>query len=209
MNKGLLIAVCGLDGSGKTTQITMLAQSLKNRNIPITLTKQPSDYYRQDSRVRSYLDEGICPNMEALGMLAAADRKWHLSTIILPNLEQGINVITDRYLYSSLAFFKVRGLDLEYIHTLNKGVPEPDLTIFIDLLPEMSLERVIQRDGAAIKFEERDPSMFESIREAFLEVLPTNTLIINGALPKEIIHQQIIDKVNGILVERNLITDEI
>lgn len=96
--KGLLIAVCGLDGSGKSTQIQKLENWFRNQQLPTLLTKQPTDYYRQDLRVREYLDNGQCGSMEALAMLAATDRIWHIKTLIEPSLKGGVSVISDRYL---------------------------------------------------------------------------------------------------------------
>lgn len=201
--KGLLIAVCGLDGSGKTTQISLLAEWLSNQNNNYILTKQPTDIYRQDPRVRAYLDHGECPDMESLALLAAADRKWHLKTKIEPSLEQGIHVITDRYLYSSIAFFKARGLEAEYIKQLNDKVLEPDITIYIDVEPAICLERISQRDGKSLKFEERSTNIFNKVRKAFLEeALPKNVLIIDGTMDANIIHQKICLEVESVLKKK-------
>ena len=194
--RGILIAICGLDGSGKTTQIGKLNEWFEKENRPHLLTRQPSDYYRQDERVRNYLDNGKCPDMNALALLAAADRRWHLSTLVEPSLKEGISVITDRYLYSSLAYFKFRGLEVDYVKYLNGEIRIPDVTVFLDLDPEVTLNRIVKRDGKLVKYEERDSSMFKKIRLFFKEVLPENALIIDGTLDPEQIHKTIITKIN-------------
>lgn len=201
--KGLLIAVCGLDGSGKSTQIQKLENWFRNQQLPTLLTKQPTDYYRQDLRVREYLDNGQCRSMEALAMLAAADRLWHIKTLIEPSLNEGVSVISDRYLFSSLAYFSARGLDVQYVKQLNNGTLIPDLTVFLDVEPKILLQRISIRDGKTTKFEEREPTMFTKVREAFLnEALPSNALIIDGTLSEEEIHKIIIGELNLIIKDK-------
>lgn len=194
--RGILVAICGLDGSGKTTQIGKLNDWFEKENKPHLLTRQPSDYYRQDERVRNYLDNGVCPDMNALALLAAADRRWHLATLVEPSIKEGISVITDRYLYSSLAYFKFRGLETDYVKYLNGEIRIPDVTVFLDLDPEITLNRIIKRDGKLVKYEERDSSMFKKIRLFFKEVLPEDALIIDGTLDSEQIHKTIVEEIN-------------
>ncbi|AJY73322.1 dTMP kinase [Paenibacillus beijingensis] len=202
---GLLIAVCGLDGAGKTTQISLLNDWFLIKGKKILLTKQPTDYYRNDTRVREYLDHGICPNMKAIALLSAADRTWHMAKEIEPALHNGVHVISDRYIYSSYAFFRTRGLDYDYLDNIYGTLKKPDLTIFLDLEPEITLKRVMERDGNEnMKYEEKDTKVFEQVRSSFLEVLPKDTLFINGALEKNTIHEQIVHRV-GILLETRLV----
>ncbi|KHF37798.1 dTMP kinase [Halalkalibacter okhensis] len=194
--EGLLIAFCGLDGSGKTTQISMLTDWFKHKQTKVLNTKQPTDYYRKDPRVRDYLDNGICPDMEALAMLAAADRKWHLKAEIEPALKKGIHVITDRYLYSSIAFFKARGIEPNLIKKLNYGVRRPDVIFFLDINPELTLQRISERDGSRTKYEERSVDIFIKVRDAFLQdALPEEAFILNAAEPPLRIHEKIVNTV--------------
>lgn len=193
--RGLFVAVCGLDGAGKTTQIRLLHNWYEEMGISCELTKQPTDFYRQDERVRDYLDKGQCSDMSVLALLAAADRRWHLSTIIEPTLAQGKSIISDRYLYSSLAYFKVRGISPDFVKMINGNIRIPDLTIFLDLDASTTLSRVKERDKKLTKYEEREPRMFLEIRDAFKEVLPKDALIIDGTLDREEIHKIIINRV--------------
>ncbi|WP_224768129.1 dTMP kinase [Metabacillus idriensis] len=203
---GLLVAICGLDGSGKTTQIKLLEDWFSQKRLLCLLTKQPTNHYRQDERVRKYLDFGECTDMKVLALLSAADRRWHLSNLIEPTLEKGTSVITDRYIYSSLAYFKVRGLDPSYVKSVNGDIREPDLTVFLDVDPSVSLSRVQKRDGSLTKYEERTPNMFHDIKNAFKEVLPENALIVDGALDVDVIHKLIISRIEEKLtnVERGI-----
>ncbi|KAA8380309.1 dTMP kinase [Leuconostoc mesenteroides] len=195
--KHLLIAFCGLDGSGKTTQLHFLKHWMFSNQQAVLTTRQPSDDYRNNDRVRNYLDNGVVSNMKAIALLAAADRQNHISEIILPGLEKS-HVLTDRYLYSSFAFFKARGLNIDFVRSINPDIPEPDLTVFLDLDPKVTLERVSNRDGS-LKFEERNSKIFEDVRETFLKVLPKNSLILDAQLSENDIHKVITNKVKELL----------
>ena len=197
MKKGILVVFEGLDGSGKTTQINLLKDWLEKENKIVHNTKQPTDFYRKDKRVRNYLDKGIAPNMYSIALLAAADRTYQNEVEIKPILSKGINIISDRYLYSSLAFFKARGIEYEEISRLNKNIEKPDAVIFLDVKPKKALERVKIRDGENIKFEEKNDNTFIEVRDNFLEVLPKDTLIIDSSKSIEEIHKIIINHIGN------------
>lgn len=77
--KNLLIGFEGLDGSGKTMQIEKLKSWFLKSDFKVHVTRQPTDYYRNDKRVPDYLDKGIVPNMYTLALLAVADRTYQVS----------------------------------------------------------------------------------------------------------------------------------
>lgn len=193
MRKGLLIVFEGLDGSGKTTQINLLKDWFEKNNKLVHVTKQPTHYYREDKRVRDYLDNGIAPNMYSIALLAAADRTYQNEVEIKPILGKGINIISDRYVYSSFSFFKSRGIEYQEIQTLNKNIKEPDIVIFLDVKPEKALERVKLRDGENVKFEEKNTDTFINVRNNFLEILPEKTLVIDSSRGIEEVHNTILE----------------
>ena len=198
--KNLLVVFEGLDGSGKTTQIAKLAKWFIEKKMKVHITKQPTDYYRNDKRVRDYLDRGIAPNMYSIALLAAADRTYQIKDEIEPTLLSS-NIISDRYLYSSLAFFKARGLEYKDIMEINRDIPEPDAVIFLDIPPEKVLNRVRYRDGKNIKFEEHNDEVFRDVRDNFLSVLPPNSLIVDSTQDIEQVHQEIISYISKIIRE--------
>ena len=197
MKKGLLIVFEGLDGSGKTTQINLLEEWFKKNKKLVHSTRQPTDFYRNDKRVKDYLEDGIVPNMYSIALLAAADRTYQNEVEIKPTLSKGINIISDRYLYSSLAFFKARGIEYQEIRNINKDIEEPDIIIFLDINPDKALERVRVRDGKNIRFEEKNDNTFIQVRNNFLEVLPKDTLIIDSSKSIEKIHKTIINHIEN------------
>ena len=201
MKKGLLVVFEGLDGAGKTTQINLLKDWFENNNKIVYNTKQPTDFYRKDKRVRNYLDKGIVPNMYSIALLAAADRTYQNEAEIKPILSKGTNIISDRYLYSSLAFFKARGIKYQEIRNINKDIEEPDIIIFLDIDPDKALERVRVRDGKNLRFEEKNDNTFIQVRNNFLEVLPKGkTLIVDSTKDVKLIHELIIKYIEKVEV---------
>jgi dTMP kinase len=168
---GRLIAVCGIDGSGKTTQIERLRHHLDSRGVPLLTTRQPTDRYRRDVVVRSALDLDVSFEEvgEELALLSAFDRARHLREEVLPELARGTCVITDRYVYSTYAYFVARGVrDLTWLMSINRAVPEPDVTLYLDVPPDVAVTRILARDGASQKREELDTSRMARVREIFL-----------------------------------------
>lgn len=167
----MLIAFCGIDGSGKTTQLELLENALKKNGYPVFKTKQPTNWYRSDKRVRKVLNQEETNNMlgKELALFAATDRIRHIQTEIVPKEKEGQIVITDRYVFSTYAYFMARGVnDFEWLHSLNRYVPMPDITFYIDIDVETALKRIIARDGKVTKKEETDIETMNRVREVFL-----------------------------------------
>ncbi|MGN1080864.1 MAG: dTMP kinase [Acutalibacteraceae bacterium] len=145
---GILITFCGLDGCGKTTIINRLLDELRNE-YPVFLTKQPTDFVRNSSIFRTYMD---CPDhsefdYRSLSLLAASDRVQHNKKIIDNHLRQGKIVLCDRYFYSCLANLRARGYKHDkWIYEISKFVIKPDLAFFFDVSVETAVGRVRSRE---------------------------------------------------------------
>jgi dTMP kinase len=150
---GMLIALEGGEGSGKSTQADRLADWLRERGVPVTLTHEPGATEFGARLRRILLDSGdgaLTPRAEAL--LFAADRAHHVDAVIRPALDRGDVVITDRYVDSSLAYQGAgRSLSLDDIRRLSRWATnnlQPDLTVLLDVPPEVGLARARARgDG--------------------------------------------------------------
>jgi dTMP kinase len=197
---GKLIVFCGIDGSGKTTQENLLYNRFcEDTSIKVFKTFQPTNFFRETPWVKSYLKTGKkAVNLEAVALLSAADRQVHLSTTIIPKLKAGINVICNRYIYSSYAYFTVRGLPLEFIKKINPNIPLPDITILLDLPAKEIKKRILQR-GDQLKFEEKKIDYLEKVRKNFLKVADNSFFIIDGMKSEEDIHHEIWKKIKSIV----------
>jgi len=139
--KGVFICIEGLDGSGKSTQAKLLTKKLCKAGYNAIFTAEPSQgKIGKFIRKRLFEQERMPITVEAL--LFAADRIEHVQNIVLPALKEGKIVISDRYVYSSLAYQGSAGLNLDWIENINKNAQKPDLSIFIDVAPEVVLERL-------------------------------------------------------------------
>jgi dTMP kinase len=149
----------GLDGSGKTTQAALLAESLREDGVEVVATREPGGTPLGE-RIRDLVLHGdhVAPWAEAA--LYAASRAQHVDKVIRPALDRGATVVCDRYVDSSVAYQGVgRGLGLDEVLALNLVVVGgllPDRTVLVEIDPETAAERVgssgdrIERDGIAL-----------------------------------------------------------
>jgi len=204
----MLIAIEGIDGAGKTTQLDLLTNNsiLKSTAKSIFRTKQPTNFYRGYDRYQQYVGGEISFDnsriIYELALLSASDKMLHYETEIMPNKSNII--ICDRYVYSAYAYFLARGInDIEWLKSINKFLPLPDIVFYIDIDPNEAVNRVAQRKKG-YSLEETNIKMLSNIRNNFL-VQPwgksENYYIIDGGnlrLPEQI-NQEIIDVMLGYL----------
>ena len=160
----MLIAFEGGEGCGKSTQARLLAARLG-----AVLTFEPGGT-PLGAELRALLLDGgdVDPRAEALSM--AADRAQHVAAVIQPALDRGLHVVTDRYLYSSLAYQGYgRGLDLEAVRSLSTfaEAPEADVVILLTIPAGMRRERL---QGRLDRIEGGDEQFHERVEQGFLEL---------------------------------------
>jgi dTMP kinase len=161
----VLIAFEGGEGSGKSTQARLLATRLG-----AVLTFEPGGT-ALGAELRALLLDGgdVDPRAEAL--LMAADRAQHRSEVIKPALARGLHVVTDRYLYSSLAYQGYgRELDVEAVRSLSEfaDAPEADLVVLLKIPAAVRRER--RREGNLDRIEAGDDAFHERVERGFLEL---------------------------------------
>jgi dTMP kinase len=140
---GVLLALEGVDGSGKTTQARLLAAALKEQGRAVVLTQEPTGG-PLGQRLRYYL-QGPARNWspEEELELFLADRREHVRLVIEPALAAGQIIICDRYYYSSVAYQGALGLDPTHILAVNEAfAPRPDLLFILILPPALALARL-------------------------------------------------------------------
>ncbi len=156
MNRGILIAVEGIDGTGKSTQAGRLAGYLRNKGCTVIQTREPTDgpYGRKIRQL--YADRSQCTPEEELELFVE-DRRHHVREVIGPALADGHIVLTDRYYFSTAAYQGAAGLDPDEVFAKNSFAPEPDLVILLTMQPEASLARIRDLRGEELNaFEQED-----------------------------------------------------
>ncbi len=190
MKRGILVAIEGIDGAGKSTQRGRLEQRLADAGIPYVATKEPTD----GPWGRKIRQSAISGRMAAKDELAAfvADRRQHVDELIEPSLAAGNVVLIDRYYPSSVAYQGARPeLTAEQCLQANSFAPVPDVLIILDIDPAAGLERVNNR-GQADEFEKLD--YLVKVREIFLS-LPIAKHVIDATGSEDALSETIGDLV--------------
>ena len=224
MSEGLLISFEGLDGAGKTTQMDMLEAWLKERHVPYVRTREPGGT-PLGIQIRDILlhhpELAITPLAEAF--LFQADRAQHFAQVILPALEEGKLVVTDRCFDASIAYQGyARGVGTELVEELSllaTQVHEPNLTILLDLNSEQvhrrvgieheavlpSSEAVLHSNGLREKqdrFDSEAEKFHQLVRRGFLdlaEAYPGRIQVIDASQSILEVHQKIVELVSSLL----------
>lgn len=158
--KGQFFALEGIDGSGKTTQLKLLARRLEEAGVPCLTTCEPTSG-PIGKLLRQVLTGQVVCDSRVVAPLFAADRLDHLLNGeggLCRAVESGLTVLTDRYYFSSYAYQSV-DFPLEWVVEVNRPSAQllrPTATIFIDVSPELALERIAQNRERAELFETRD-----------------------------------------------------
>lgn len=192
--KGMLIAVEGIDGAGKTTQSLMLVEGLRNMGFNAEYTAEPT-YGRVGDILRLHVSrmKVRMPIYEAL--LFSADRFEHVVRVVKPKIKRGVIVVSDRYLYSTLAYQGAAGLDLKWLRSLSFFAPKPDVTIYLDLPSKISLER---KKGKRSVYE--NVKYVEKVRKIYLNLAKTeNFAVFNGDEPAEEVHSKIMGFISKLI----------
>ena len=196
---GSFIVFEGIDGSGKTTQMKMLAGVLESRGIPVLCTREPGGT-GVGARLRELLLDPTCRdiNRRTEAFLYAADRTQHVNQIIKPALQRDDTVLCDRYLYSTLAYQGGgRGLDTDFLLGLNilaTGGLEPDAVVLLDLPAEEGIGRVLGH-GPPDRLESEKIEFFRQVRRGYLEQAarwPGIFRVVQAAAPAGEVHRRVL-----------------
>jgi len=179
--KGLFICIEGLDGCGKTTQTKLLVRRVKRAGHDAVYTAEPSrgKIGRCIKKYCLHSEKRVPSVVEAL--LFAADRFEHVENEIIPALNAGKIVVSDRYVYSSLAYQGAAGLDLKWIEMINGHALRPDLAIFVDVDPEVVVQRLKPKKSVMENLETQ-----RRVREVYVKFIEMRKLVkIDGNRSKK------------------------
>ncbi|MBN1402126.1 MAG: dTMP kinase [Anaerolineae bacterium] len=201
----------GPEGSGKTTQIGLLAQWLEEAGVSVVCTREPGGTPIGE-QIRTVLHDlenrAMLPTTEAL--LYSAARAQHVRQVIRPALAQGQAVLCDRYALSTLAYQGYgHGLDLDVLKIITDFATDglwPDLVVYLDLEVQIGLQRKrSDREagrGEWNRMDELDLAFHRRTRHGYLEMAqqdPERWLVIDATQPIARIHQMIRARIDGIL----------
>jgi dTMP kinase len=169
LKKGILVAIEGIDGAGKTTQSILLTERLNKSEYPVVRFHEPTDGIWGD-KIRDLAKNGRHKtNAEDELDLFYRDRLEDVQKNIAPSLKEKKIVIMDRYYFSSVAYQGARGLDPDYVEKKNEKIaPKPEVLIILDLTPEAALMRIRQKRNDTPNHFERTKYL-EKVRQIFLE----------------------------------------
>jgi len=185
--KGVFICVEGIDGSGKTTQAHILVEALKKEGFEAVYTTEPSNGVF-GKMLRKHILEGtrrVPVVVEAV--LFSVDRFDHIESEVKPLLKRGKIVVSDRYVYSSIAYQGASSLSQKWLKEINKRAIKPDLSIFIDVPPEIVIGRFNRQRSVMETLQTQ-----KRVREAYLKLVEEeDLLVIDGALSKKEVAERI------------------
>ena len=145
----MFIAFEGLDGSGQTTQVEKLGAWFRQRGSSVVLTKEPTEESPFAALIRQVIRRKDIKLMPlTLQCLFIEDRRWHLKTVIEPALKEGKIVITDRYMFSTLAYGYAEALSIAVLKNMQADLPQPYLTFWLDVDSDVCSDRIAKRAGS-------------------------------------------------------------
>ena len=203
MGSGLFIAIEGGEGAGKSTQARAVAEYLGARHREVVITREPGGTLAAEAMRGILLNhdyEGLSPRAEAL--LFAAARADHVQRLIRPALARGADVVTDRFIDSSIAYQGIsRGLGIDVIEEISLWATEslvPDLTVVLDVAPTLGLVRAGEPDRL-----ESEPLDFHlRVRQGFLDLAartPERYQVIAADGDRAAITEQITNRLSTLL----------
>ncbi|MDE1856349.1 MAG: dTMP kinase [Candidatus Micrarchaeota archaeon] len=194
---GKFIVLEGLEGCGKTTQAKLLYEALRERGEKCVLTKEPTqsdigklimaDVQKKEDRL----------DIMGLQFLFVADRMEHVAKFIVPKLDEGYTIVSDRYSYSTIthvhAFAKPPYSDLDWMLNVHSKLPVPDAVIYINVSPELAMERINSRGDGKRRFD--NPANLKALAKSYSEIgkkLPKIWHIVDGNKSQNEVTEQLL-----------------
>jgi dTMP kinase len=194
-NPGKLIVFEGIDGTGKSTQITLLARYLENLGFSVVITREPTNGSYGKKIRQLYVNRGEISQQEELELFLA-DRREHVEQLILPSLQQGKIVLCDRYYLSTAAYQGANGFDPLDILQLNDFAPTPDIALLFEVSIETSLHRITEGRGEQLNDFEQAESLTR-VKKIFSDLELPYICRINAEGSINEIHLNVVSKITA------------
>ncbi|MEA5577165.1 dTMP kinase [Anabaena sp. UHCC 0451] len=202
---GKLIVFEGVEGCGKTTQMTLCSQWLESLSVSFVLTREPGGTELGKHLRRLLLEKSENKPVGEVTelLLYAADRAQHIEQELKPNLADGKYILCDRYTDSTIAYQGYgRGLNMSLINQLNyiaTGGLESDLTIWLDVDVEVGLSRKRGSEAALDRIEQETIAFHRRVQQGYTELAatyPSRIFRVDGSLSKEVVYENIKEILN-------------
>lgn len=195
--KGILIAVEGIDGSGKSTQVQLLARFLEKKGYDVLCLKEPTEgKWGRKIREKAAFDGSLTAEEEL--NLFMRDRMENVAKNIRPALKKGGTVILDRYYFSTMAYQGARGIPVERLRKMNESfAPIPDLVFILTLSPKEGLKRIENRKYKELLFEKED--YLKKVNQLFCSFKGENIFHIDASAPESQVARIIREKVSAFI----------
>jgi dTMP kinase len=199
--EGFFITLEGGEGSGKTTVLGRVAAYLQNRSMPYRITREPGGIEIAE-KIRSIILDPAHTAMDARteALLYAASRSQHLAEVVEPALREGLTVLCDRFVDSSLVYQgHARGLGMEEVWSINRfaiGNRMPDLTFYLDVEPEIGLSRIAaNQDREVNRLDMESLAFHQKVREGYhllIKANPERIVVLDANRPIHLVEQDIV-----------------
>lgn len=197
---GLFIVFEGIDGTGKSTQLQLLAEKLRNLGYAVVTTREPTDGPFGQKIRELFVKRDTVSHEEELELFIA-DRKQHVQEVINPALADGCVVICDRYYLSTVAYQGANGIDPALILEKNAAFPVPDLAVILEIEPAQSIHRIQnQRNEHPNTFEQE--AYLQKVAAIFAAMDQSYIRRIRGGDSIENVQRQVFETVEQELVRR-------
>lgn len=201
--KGLLIVFEGIDGTGKSTQIQMLADYLSNNGCSVVVTREPTEGSFGQKIRDLYMNRETVSKEKEL-QLFIDDRKEHVTQLLQPSLDAGKIILCDRYYLSTAAYQGAAGFDPAAIIEKNNFAPAPDLALLFDLAPDESIKRITASRGDTLNdFEQKESLM--AVKRIFDAMNFDYIRKIDASNSVEEVHHTVVSIVRPLLEKGNFL----
>ncbi len=193
--QGLLIVFEGIDGTGKSTQLQLLADYLIRHKYPVVTTKEPTEGIYGKQIRELYINRKEVTREEELELFIR-DRQDHVEKLIKPNLEENKIILCDRYFLSTIAYQGAAGIPIEEIAARNGFAPDPDIALMFQSNPRSSIMRITQQRGDTLNDFEQEDSL-RKVEQIFNSLDYPYIKCINADQSIEAVHDDVLAIVNS------------